>query len=159
MGTFNFVPDVDNASSCGMCMSMGWTWCTNTDDVFPYAVVETGEAVPNVTEECEDPLDDPVNINNNSWVCTNVLDPAVAIHMCMFVEDECSLDREYSKTLGDASSIITINNMGAEASCSYKVKAQSGAPGFNLDMTQFSSSMYSEFVSLGSRPEVEGSAV
>jgi len=87
------------------------------------------------------------------------MDAAVAIHMCRFIEEECSPDREYIKSLTDAKSIITIPNMLEESSCSYKVEALTGAPGFNVDMTQFTSGEYTEYRSAGSRPEVEAAVI
>lgn len=100
----------------------------------------------------------------SNTICTDIdTDPIVALAGCEFIASKCSQGNTNSitKELGDPASIITINDMDGFTACTYKIKATTGAPGFNFDFSDFTHFRYHEFLPSytdGSRPVVEGDA-
>jgi len=70
---------------------------------------------------------------------------------CEFEVDKCGRAQEFIRELGESSATVSISNMH-ENSCTYKIEALGGAPGFNVDFTEFETRK--QIFRDGARPEV-----
>jgi len=125
-------------AKCASCLHGNGVYCIPQDgDEFPYYTLLRGETLaPEFSPVCEDPEDRQLT-NDPEYFCTNGIDKAKAIHACMNIQQQCGSTTEFVKDLGDTSSSVTISQMGRGDSCTYKIEAQTGAPGFNVDMTEW----------------------
>lgn len=108
--------------------------------------------------ECEDPRfpEYAVASDFEDYMCTTGVSPAIALAMCNFNRDYCSETRQYVKDLTQSKSVFAITDMQAELSCSYQLETTSGAPGFNIDMSDWTHNALelNLFPAPGSRPDV-----
>jgi hypothetical protein len=151
--------DIEWTDACNSCIHRGWTYCMDQSTGFyPYffnvgSADDLYEDVDGADFICENP-DEPEYVNDPGYFCTNNIDKPLAISACQFEVDKCGNVQEFERAVGQSSATVSINNMEVDA-CTYKIEATSGAPGFNVDFSSFTTLRgYYD----GSRPEVtEGS--
>lgn len=133
---------VDATWECEMCILTGNTFC----QIEPYGkyasvypVYQANSA--NLARQCCDATNGCSNWGvsgvpaKSLFTCTDTSpDTLSAFVTCPFMENRCSATQTYTKNLVDTPSTVTISGLNANmASCTYKIIAETGAPGFNLN--------------------------
>jgi len=76
-----------------------------------------------------------INPALSSFTCIGVLDSSVGLAMCPFVEEVCGPTKEYFAALSETIAVPIPTRLTQDYSCTYKIVATSGAPGFDMTTT------------------------
>ena len=82
------------------------------------------------------------------WSNKQFSSPHIALAACPFERTRCSVYNSYELSAKDSQNtdVATIENMEAEQACTYKIRATSGAPGFNLQTDMADDNLYVSYV-------------